>query len=240
LDRTITETDDPRRNRLQEVDRMKDRWLGVAALIVAAAIPMFIVVFGIAARGGLPAAAQSDPRIAATFFHGQPGYMVALMANSLVMHLAVIALAVGLYPRLAAVSPWVATIGTALGIAWAVLDIAQSSIGYATMVGSSAADAVTVDAIARAIQNAAHLNGGLWVLSIAAAGSASFGRVHRTVAFVVGTVFALHVLIVPLNPAWWSLEYVGLPIFFAWTGIALLRTGREPRQLRAAATAGAG
>lgn len=91
-----------------------------------------------------------------------------------------------------------------------------------------AADAVTVDAIAKAIQNAAHLGGGLWVLSIALASGGLFGRAHRAVAFVSGAVFALHVLVVPLNPAWWSLEYVGLPLFFGWTGLALLRGRRSP------------
>ena len=217
---------------------MKDRALGVAALIVAVAIPLFIVLFGLAAGVGMPAAAQSDPRLAAAFFHDRPAFMAAILGNSIVMHVAVIALAIGLYQRTAGSTASLAAIGAAAGIAWGVLDIAQSSVGYAVTVGASSADMVTVDAIAKAIQNAAHLFGGLWVLSMALSGVPAFGRAHRAAAALVGTVFALHVLIVPLNPAWWGLEYVGLPLFFGWTGIALLRRrGSEWRAQVAAAPA---
>jgi hypothetical protein len=203
---------------------MKDRALGVAALVVAAAIPLFIVLFGAAASAGMPAAAQSDPRLAASFFHDHPAFIALILGNSIVMHVAVIALAIGLYPRIAIKAPSLAVIGATLGVAWGVLDITQSSVGYAATVGATPADMVTVDAIAKAIQNAAHLFGGLWVLSIALAGAPAFGRAHRAAAALVGTVFALHVLVVPLNPAWWSLEYNGLPLFFGWTGISLLRS----------------
>jgi hypothetical protein len=213
---------------------MKDRALGIAALIVAAAIPLFIVLFGLAAGAGMPAEAQSDPRLAAAFFHDRPAFIGALLVNSIVMHVAVIALAVGLYPRLAAASPSLAAVGAVAGVAWGVLDIAQSSIGYAATLAGSSVDIVTVDAVAKAIQNAAHLHGGLWVLSIAVAGAAVLGRAHRAVAALVGAVFALHVLIVPLNPAWWALEYVSLPVFFGWTGIVLLRDRGSERLLQPA------
>ena len=205
---------------------MSNRMLGLSSLLIAAAIPMFIVVFGLAGAAGLPPTAQTDPRAVAGFFAGHPGFIGALYANSIVLHLAVITLAVGLFLRLAPASPVVAAIGTVGGIAWAVLDIAQSSIGYTAILAAPSADPVTVDAISKGIQNAAHLFGGIWVLSIAWAGSALFGRTHRALGYAVGAVFALHTLVVPILPAWWMLEYVGLPLFFGWTGIAVVRSGR--------------
>jgi hypothetical protein len=223
VDERIGAVNDPATTQ-QAGDVMKVRQLGLAAIIVAAAIPIFIVLFGVAAGSGMPSTAQSDPRLAATFFREHAALMGGLFLNSIVMHLAVIALAIGLYPRLAATSPYAAAFGAVLGVAWGILDIAQSSIGYATTVGTATVDAVTVDAIAKAIQNAAHLGGGLWVLSIALAGATAFGRAHRAFAALAGTVFALHVLVVPLQPAWWALEYIGLPVFFGWTGLALLRS----------------
>jgi hypothetical protein len=201
-----------------------DRTLGLSSVVIAAAIPMFIVLFGLAAAAGMPAAAQSDPRLAATFFHDHLAYAVGLFVNSIVMHVAVVVLTVGLFARLRSTND-AAAIGAVFGIAWAVLDITQSSIAYAAMVGSASSEAATVDAIAKAIQNAAHLGGGIWVLSIAFTAGSVFSRAHRSAAAVVGAIFALHILIVPLVPAWWTLEYVGLPIFFCWTATALLRSG---------------
>lgn len=207
---------------------MKDRTLGVSSLVIAAAIPMFIVLFGVAGAAGMPSAAQAEPRLAAAFFHDHPLFVAAIFLNSIVMHVAVVVLAIGLYARLVSTGGlWIA-VGTALGVAWAVLDIAQSSIAYSATLAAPSADAVTVDAIAKGIQNAAHLGGGIWVLSIAFAGAAVLGRALRGVGFVVGTVFALHTLVVPLVPAWWMLEYIGLPLFFGWTGVALLRGARPP------------
>jgi len=205
-----------------------DRTLGLSSVVIAAAIPMFIVLFGLAAAVGMPAAAQSDPRLAVTFFHDQPAFAVGLFVNSIVMHVAVVVLAVGLFGRLRSTSD-VAVIGVVFGIAWAVLDITQSSIAYGAMVSASSADPATVDAIAKAMQNAAHLGGGIWVLSIAFTTGSVFSRAHRSAAAVVGAIFALHVLIVPIVPAWWTLEYIGLPLFFGWTAIALLR-GAVARQ----------
>ena len=203
---------------------MTNRTLGLSSIVIAAAIPMFIVLFGLAAAAGMPAAAQADPSLAATFFHAHPAFAAVLFVNSIVMHVAVVVLAVGLFTTLRSTSD-VAAIGAVFGVAWAVLDIAQSSVTYAATVGSTSADATTVVAIANGIQNAAHLGGGIWVLSIAFAAGSAFGRAHRTAAAIVGAIFALHALIVPLVPAWWTLEYVGLPLFFGWTAVALLRGG---------------
>ena len=201
---------------------MNDRSLGASSLVIALAIPVFMLLFGVASATGLSQAA-GDPARTALFFQDHPPLAAAIFLNSIVMHLAAIVLAVGLYLRLAAGNVAVAAIGAVLGIAWAVTDIAQSSVIYSATIAAPTADPATIDAVARGMQNAAHLGGGLWVLSIAAISGATFGRAHRTVGLIVGTVFALHPLVVPLMPAWWALEYLGLPIWFAWTAIALLR-----------------
>ena len=213
---------------------MSNRTLGFTSFVIAAAIPLFMVLFAAAAAAGMPRAAQTDPALAADFFVGHPAFVAALYLNSIVLHLAVMVLAVGLYERFGPSSPSVAAIGAVGGFAWAVLDIAQSSIGYTAILSAPSADPVTVDAISKGIQNAAHLFGGIWVLSIAVASARVFGRAHRAVALVVGVVFALHTLTVPVAPGWWALEYVGLPVFFAWSGVALVRGGREAAAARAA------
>jgi hypothetical protein len=215
---------------------MTNRSLATSSLLIAAAIPAFIVLFSVA--GAMGGSAAGDPARAAAFFHDQAPLAAGIFLNSIVMHLAVVALAIGLFLRSSGTSPAVAAIGAALGVSWGILDIAQSSVTYSASLSAPAADAATVDAIAKGLQNAAHLGGGLWVLSLVWVAPV-FGRAHRAVGVAVGAVFALHPLVVPLMPAWWALEYLGLPIWFGWTGLVFLRRpADEPQRVSApAATA---
>ena len=206
---------------------MSNRTLALSSLVIAIAIPSFIVVYGTAAAAGMPPSAQADPRLAMAFFSAHPAYVEILFVIAIVMHLAVIVLGLGLYPSLAPASPSVSAIGLIGAVAWAVLDIAQSSVTYAATLATTEPEAATVGVVANGMQNAAHLFGGVWVLSVAVSGSGVFGRAHRAMAGVVGAVFALHAVVVPVVPAWWVLEYVGLPLFFAWTALAVARHRRR-------------
>jgi len=198
------------------------RSLGIASLLVAIGPIAFILIFGSWAAAGLSQTDSADPAVSFPFLRAHPGMLVPPTVNDLVMHVAAITLAIGLLPVLRTRGATLATVGAALGVMWGVLDIAQGLISY-NAVMSPSADAVTIDIVTKGLQNAAHFGGGLWTLSIVATSAALFGTAHRVVGLVAGIVFALHPLIVPIVPGWFYLEFVLLPVWFGWTGFALLR-----------------
>lgn len=202
---------------------MNDRRLGIASLLVAIGPIAFILIFGSWAAAGLSQSDSADPTIAFPFLRAHPGLIVAPTLNDLVMHVAAITLAIGLLPYLRARGATIATVGAVLGVMWGVLDIAQGLISYNAVMGSSVADPRTIDIVTKGMQNAGHFGGGMWTLTIVATSATLFGGAHRVFGVVTGVVFALHPLIVPAVPAWFYLEFVLLPIWFAWTGVALLR-----------------
>jgi hypothetical protein len=199
------------------------RSLGIAALLVAVGPIAFIAIFGSWAGAGLSQSDSADPSIAIPFLRAHPAMIVAPTVNSLVMHVAAITLALGLLPLLRDRAPLLATVGAFLGVTWGVLDIAQSVISYNAVVGRVAADPASIDVVTKGLQNAAHFGGGLWTLSIAAAAAGTFSGAHRAFGVLAGAVFALHALIVPMMPSWFYLEFALLPLWFGWTGVALLR-----------------
>ena len=211
------------------------RTLGVAAILIALGPLAFIAIFGSWAGAGLSQRDSADPTIALPFLRAHPGMVLAPTLNSIVMHVAAIVLAVGLYRVLVTRSAILATAGAALGVMWAVLDLGQSMVTYNAVLAAPTADPATLDIVTKGLQNAAHLGGGLWTLSIAATSLGVFGRAHRAFGYLTGAVFALHPLIVPANPGYFFLEFILLPIWFAWTGVAILRSGASVRQLVAAA-----
>lgn len=202
------------------------RTLGISALLVAAGPIAFIVIFGSWGAAGLSQRDAADPTIAIPFLRLHQAMVLAPTLNSLVMHVAAITLAIGLLAALRERAPLLATVGAVFGVMWGVLDIAQSVVTFNAVVGRPTADPATVDIVTKGLQNAAHFGGGLWTLSIAAASAGLFSGIHRAVGFVAGAVFALHSLVVPAVPEFFYLEFALLPIWFAWTGLAILR-GRE-------------
>jgi len=207
------------------------RVLGAASILVALGPVLFFAIFATWAAAGLSQSDAADPTLAIPFLRAHGSLLVAPTLNSIVMHVAVIVLAVGLWAALRARAPLLATTGAILGVLWGLADIAQSLVTYNAVLGRPAADPATIDVIAKGLQNTAHLGGGLWTLALVATSAAIFGRAHRAFGVLVGTVFALHALIVPVMPQWFYLEYVLLPVWFAWTGIAILRS--EAPALRA-------
>lgn len=199
------------------------RSLGIASLLVAAGPIAFLAIFGSWAAAGLSQTDSSNPAIAIPFLRAHGAMVLAPTVNSLVMHVAAITLALGLLPLLRDRSPLLATVGALLGVTWGVLDIAQSVVTYNAVVGPVPADPATIDVVTKGLQDAAHFGGGLWTLSIALTAAGLFGGAHRAFGLLTGAIFALHTLIVPILPQWFYLEFAVLPIWFAWTGIALLR-----------------
>jgi len=201
----------------------EQRPLGIAALLTAIGPIAFILIFGSWAAAGLSQQDSADPTIAFPFLRAHPSMVLAPTLNSLVMHVAAITLAIGLLPILRQRSALIATVGAALGVMWGVLDIGQTLVQYNAVFAMPKADPATIDIVTKGLQNAAHFGGGLWTLSIAATAVGLFGGAHRAFGVIAGAVFALHPLVVPVMPEWFYLEFVLLPIWFAWTGLALLR-----------------
>jgi hypothetical protein len=210
------------------------RTIGAASILVALGPIVFMAIFGSWSAAGLPQSDASDPAIAIPFLRANGVLVLAPTVNSIVMHLAAIVLALGLYGVLRERAPLLAATGALLGLVWGVLDIAQSLVMYNAVLGRPSADPATIDVITKGLQNAAHLGGGLWTLTIVATSAAVFGRAHRVLGALTGVVFALHPLIVPVQPSWFYLEFILLPLWFAWTGIAILRSAGSARAVRAA------
>ena len=202
---------------------MQQRSLGIASILTGIGPVLFIVIFGSWASAGLSQQDAADPTVALPFLRAHPAMLIPPTVNSLVMHVAAMTLAIGLWPTLRERSPLLATVGATLGVMWALLDIGQSLVTYNAILAAPKADPATIDVVTKGLQNAAHFGGGLWTLSIAATAVGVFSAPHRAFGFLTGAVFALHPLIVPAAPQWFYLEFVLLPIWFAWTGVALLR-----------------
>lgn len=210
------------------------RTVGIAAILVALGPLVFIAIFASWAGAGISQNDSADPTIAIPFLRAHPAMVLAPTLNSIVMHVAVFVLAIGLWTALSRRSPLLATTGAALGVMWAVLDLGQSLVTYNAVMALPKADPATIDIVTKGLQNAGHLGGGLWTLSIAATSAGLFARPHRAFGYLTGVIFAMHPLIVPANPGYFYLEFLVLPVWFAWTGLALLRQ-RAPLVATAAA-----
>ena len=200
------------------------RAIGIASILVALGPIAFFAIFVSWSGAGLSQTDAADPTVAIPFLRTHGVLLVAPTLNSIVMHVAAIVLAVGLWTSLRERAPLLAATGAILGVLWGLADITQSLVTYNAVLSAPVADPATIDVVTKGIQNTAHLGGGLWTLTVVATTAASFGRAHRTLGFVAGTVFALHALIVPVMPQWFYLEYMLLPLWFGWTGVAILRS----------------
>ena len=200
------------------------RAIGIASILVALGPIVFFAIFISWSGAGLSQTDATDPTVAIPFLRTHGQLLVAPTVNSIVMHLAAIVLAVGLWVSLRERAPLLAATGAILGILWGAADITQSLVMYNAVLSAPTADPATIDVVTKGVQNTAHLGGGLWTISVVATSAAFFGRAHRALGIVAGTVFALHALIVPVMPQWFYLEYILLPLWFGWTGVAILRS----------------
>jgi hypothetical protein len=200
------------------------RAIGIASILVALGPIVFFAIFIAWSGAGLSQSDAADPTLAIPFLRTHGQLLLAPTLNSIVMHLAAIVLAVGLWLSLRERAPLLAATGAILGILWGVADITQSLVMYNAVLSAPTADPATIDVVTKGVQNTAHLGGGLWTLTVVATSAAFFGRAHRALGMVAGTVFALHALIVPVMPQWFYLEYILLPLWFGWTGVAILRS----------------
>jgi hypothetical protein len=207
----------------------RTRPLGAASIVVAVCALVFLVIFGTWSAAGLSQTDSADPAKAIPFLRAHGWLYLPVAINSVVMHIAVLVLAVGLFRSLASRAPVLGASAAILGICWALMDIAQTLVYYNAVLAAPVADAATIDIVTKGLQNAAHLGGGLWTLGLVATTAGVFGSAHRAMGVIAGVPFTLHAFVVPLMPEWFYLEVIVLPIWFAWTGVSLLRGPlREP------------
>ena len=200
------------------------RIVAAAAVWTGLSIPLFLLVFALWGAHGLSQADAMDPAKVAPFAVRAPVLYAILPIVGVLMHLAALLVVVGMHRRLAARAPLLMGAASALGLVWIGADTLQNLMHYGGYLGGGSPEHVAaVAAAADAVWHAGHLPGGLWVLGLAA--SADFlSRPLRVLSVVAGAVFTLHALVFPLWPAYFGLEFLLVPVWCIWTGIALARS----------------
>ncbi len=214
-------------------DRMTQRVGGVGALIAAATF-----VFGIALFvTSLSDYIEGDPTPAETvdFLIGHQGTLFAwYLVIFLVFGMAIIPLARALHERLRDVSPLLADISAVFAYIWAGLMFATgmiSNIGITAVADLDETDPAaaeslwsSIDTVTDGLGGGNELVGGMWILlvSIAAWGSRRLPTGLNVVGVASGSAG-----LVTLIPGLSDVGIVfglGSIVWFAWTGIVLLRT----------------
>jgi hypothetical protein len=217
------------------------KWGGVAALYEALAyIIGFIGFIAVVNVGG-----STDPLEKITAIRENQGMLTALM---LIVYVAwggsLVVLSLALHERLEGHTSAVARTATAFGLIWAMLVIASGmiyNVGMETVVGLQASNPeqaatvwLAIESVFNGLGGGVEVVGGIWVilLSVTALRSGTFGRSLHYLGFagVVSVVPALSEI---------SASIFGLTqiVWFAWLGIALLRSAPVRRMVPAAAGA---
>ena len=214
---------------------------GFAALYLAAAfvaaMPYFLVF--------VKYPSVVDPAEKVAMLVGNQGSMRVMYLVSYILFGIVLAvLALALYARLKDDAPILAQAATAVGLIWAVLLVASGLVfnaGMAAVAGLHVTDPAQAVAAWQAIEPVAQglggsggeLLGGLWVLllSVAALRAGGLPKVLNWFGVAIGAVGVLSV-VPSLSDAAYGFGLLVI-VWFAWLGIAMLRT-----PARAAASAG--
>ncbi len=203
------------------------RTLSIAAGVMGASIPGFMLIFTLWSQQGLAQADTFDPIKVAAFASNHPTLVGALYVLGVIMHVAALLLVIGLHRQLDGFSSLWVTAGSALGVLWAGADIIQNLMHYFIFLGDAPMETVAASTrTADALWHAGHFGGGAWVLVIAASGGAHFGRAYRALSLVAGLAFMLHPFVFPIAAWWFNLEFVLVPIWAFWTALAIWRGPR--------------
>lgn len=203
---------------------MTDRRLTAGAAILAGALmPGWLVLQAIADAWGL-AQAGSDAMAAAVFASQHPVLTALFPAHGILVNVGALVAVVGLHRALISGSPVLAASGSALGLFWIFADLLQSLIRFLPYSGGVPIEHVEVTAVlAQAIWHAGRLGAGLWIVSVAATSRGTLGASLRLFSLAAGSILVGHPFLIGRAPAWFGLELVGLPVWFIWTGVTLLR-----------------
>jgi hypothetical protein len=209
---------------------------GVAALIAAAT---FVVAFGFFFTLLAPTGYGTGDV--------DPGQFVAFLAdNQAIMHIwnliiyvvfgvFLVTLALALYERLKTGSPAMVQTATAFGLIWAAVVIASGMVAnndlgvVVDLYGKDPAQAAWVwlafDSVETGLADADSIAGSLWVLLVswAALRAGGLPRALNYLGVVIGVAGLLTV--VPALEVAGFVFGLGLLVWFAWLGIAMLRGG---------------
>jgi hypothetical protein len=197
-------------------------------------MPFFLVVVN------YPAATDATEKVALLTSHHASMHVMYLITY--VLFGAVLAvLALALHARLSSVAPALMQVATAVGVMWAVVLVASGMVfnaGMAAVVDLYPANPDQAQSMWQAIEPVAQglgrgsggeFLGGLWVLlvSVASLRGRSLPRSLGWLGLVVGLAGLLSI-IPPLSATAYAVGLLLIP-WFAWLGIAMLRTLRAPR-----------
>ena len=209
---------------------------GLAALYLAAAfvaaMPYFLVF--------VKYPSVVDPAEKVAMLAGNQGSMRVMYLVSYILFGIVLAvLALALHARLKDAAPILAQAATAVGLIWAVVLVASGLIfnaGMAAVVGLHGTDPAQAVAAWQAIEPVAQglggsggeLLGGLWVLlvSVAALRTGGLPKVLNWLGVAIGAAGLLSV-VPALNDVAYGFGLLVI-VWFAWLGVAMLRTTSRP------------
>jgi len=210
---------------------------GVAALIEAATfivgIAMFATVLGDYTTGD-PTPAES----VAFLVDEQAALYIWNLVIFIVFGVALVPVVLALHERMRAATPALAQASAAFGMVWVGLVLAAgmvANIGIGTVADLNETDparAETVWSALDSVQNGLgggnEIAGGVWVLlvSLAALRTAALPTALNYLGIISGV--AGLVTVVPPLEAVGAVFGVGLIVWFAWLGIAMLRDSRDP------------
>ena len=214
------------------------KWGGAAALYEALAyIIGFIGFIAVVNVGGI-----ADPLDKVAAIVANQGMLTALM---LIVYVAwgasLVVLTLALHERLNGKNSALARTATAFGLIWSVLVIASGMIyivGMETVVALQATNSeqaatvwLAIGSIFNGLGGGVEVVGGIWVLLLSVAGlrSGNFGRAFNYLGFVVGAAGVVSVVpaLSEISASIFGLTQI---VWFAWLGIALLRTPKSATQ----------
>ena len=214
------------------------KWGGISALVEAVA---YIFGFGMVLAVLIPAGYEPvdfDPGEAVAFLaENQTALYVWTFVIFIVAGVFMVPLALALHDRLKAGSRALMRTATAFGLMWATLIVASgmliiTDLGVISdLLAKNPGQAETVwlslNAVEEALSGGIELPGGMWVLllSCAALRSGGLPKVLNYLGVLVGIAGILTVLPF-LADALTSAFGLGFIVWFAWTGIVMLRDPR--------------
>lgn len=206
---------------------------GLAALYEAAAYVVGIVFFiGIVDYSGVVDPLQK----VALLVDNQAMLSLINLIIYVLFGIVLVVLSLALHDRLKAGSPAIMQIATAYGLIWAGVVIASGmiyNIGlgvvaelYSTDPAQAATVWLAIDAVFEGIGGGVEVLGGLWVLLVswAALRTAELPKVLNYLGLLVG-VAGIITLVPALGEIGGMVFGLGQIVWFAWLGIALLRSG---------------
>ena len=208
------------------------KWGGAAALYEALAyIIGFVGFIAVVNVGGI-----ADPLEKVAAIVENQGLLTALhLIVYVAWGAALVVLSLALHERLDGKKSALARTATACGIIWAVLVIASGmiyNVGMETVAGLQASNPeqaatvwLAIESVFNGLGGGVEVVGGIWVILLSVAGlrSGSFSRALHYLGYVVG---AAGVISVVPAAAEISASIFGLTqiVWFAWLGVAMLRT----------------